>query len=133
MAIEDEDQSIDLVALFGGTPFRGDRFSVYVPNKDRDGASINQRYWVDAFLSLFAEINGGASALPAMTGVWRNPETGHHVVEEPIVIYTFIDAPAFAERLGEVVRLVKRMGRDTNQGEIAMEFNGEFFTTAVFD
>lgn len=129
---EESGSPIDLVAAFDGQPMRADRFSIYIPNKDRTGAPVAQAPWVDAFLDLLTDINGGASALPAMTGAWRDPETGIVVIEEPVVVYTFIDAAQFESRLGEIVELVKKMGRETNQGEVAMEFNGEFFTTNRF-
>ena len=38
----------------------------------------------------------------------------------------------FVARLAELAAFVKRMGRETNQGAIALEFDGNFFTVEDF-
>jgi hypothetical protein len=55
---------VDIVAAFGGTNDYGQRFAVYIPNKDRDGAPVDQAPWIDAALRLLTDIAGGASAMP---------------------------------------------------------------------
>ena len=48
-------------------------FTVYVPNKDRDGKEIgNQRKRVLEGARLLSEINGGATAMPPVEGGWLN-------------------------------------------------------------
>ena len=123
---------IDIVEAFGGTADYGQRLAIYVPNKDRDGAPVAQQEWIDATLRLLADIGGGATAMPPVTGAWRNPETGALIIEEPVVVYVYVKPAPFVERLAELAAFVRRMGRETNQGAIALEFDGDFFTVENF-
>ena len=44
-------------------------FTIYVPNKDRNGEEIgNQRQWVLEAIRLLSEVNGGATAMPPVEG-----------------------------------------------------------------
>jgi hypothetical protein len=38
---------IDLAALFEAEPVHGERFSIYVPNKDRNSMLFSQEPWVE--------------------------------------------------------------------------------------
>ena len=64
---------LDIAALFEAEPVHGQRFSIYVPNKDREGAPVEQRPWVEAALALLSKIGGGATAMPPVEGAWLNP------------------------------------------------------------
>jgi len=123
---------IDVVAAFGGTNDYGQRFAIYIPNKDRDGAPVNQTTWIDAALWLLTDIAGGATAMPPVTGAWRNPQTGQVVIEEPVVVYAYVKPEPFVARLPDLAAFVRRMGRESNQGAIALEFGGNFFTVDDF-
>jgi hypothetical protein len=127
-----EPVEIDVVAAFGGRADYGQRFAVYVPNKDRDGAPLEQEKWVTATLRLLTDIAGGATAMPPVTGAWRNPVTGAVIIEEPVVIYAYVKPAPFVQRLPELAAFVRQMGRETNQGAIALEFDGDFFTVEDF-
>jgi hypothetical protein len=129
MMSEDE---FDIVAAFGGIA-RGERFAIYVPNKDQAGNSMDQKPWVDEFVRLLSEIGGGATAMPPVTGAWLNPETNRLVIEEPIIVYSYVYPDVLIERIGDLVELVRRMGRETNQGAVGLEYGGTFFTVEHFD
>jgi hypothetical protein len=111
----------------------GERFAVYIPNKDRNGERVEQAEWVDKALRLLSEIGGGATAMPPVTGAWLNPETQELIIEEPKVVYSYIDPELFEKRLPDLAQFVKRLGRETNQGAIAVEYGGTFFTVEKFD
>jgi hypothetical protein len=49
-----------------------------------------------------------------------------------VVVYACVKPAAFAERIGELATFVRRMGRETNQGAIALKFDGVFFTVEEF-
>jgi hypothetical protein len=83
--------------------------------------------WVDATLKLLSSICGGATAMPPIRGAWLNKATGKLVIEEPVLVYTFIEPKAFADRLSEVVDLVRAIGSKTQQGQMAIEFNQTFY------
>ena len=123
---------IDIIAALGGTTDYGQRFAIYIPSKDRDGATVDQATWIDAPLRLLTDIAGGATAMPPVTGAWRNPQTGQVVIEEPVVVYAYVRPAPFVARLPELAAFIRRMGRETNQGAIALEFDGNFFTVEDF-
>jgi hypothetical protein len=123
---------IDIVAAFGGIADYGQRFAIYIPNKDRDGLAVPQHDWIAETLKLLSEIAGGATAMPPVTGAWRNPQTGTLIIEEPVVVYAYIKPENFVRRIPELAAFIRRMGRETNQGAIALEFDGDFFTVEDF-
>ena len=128
----DSPVEIDIIAAFGGTADYGQRFAIYIPNRDRDGAAVDQAKWVSETLRLLAEVAGGATAMPPVTGAWRNPATGALIIEEPVVVYAYVKPDSFVNRLDELAAFVRRMGRETNQGAVALEFDGDFFTVEDF-
>jgi hypothetical protein len=108
-------------------------FSIYIPNKDRDGREIgDQRRWVLEALHMLAEIHGGASAMPPVEGGWRNDD-GVVVWENPVVVYSYIKPDAFVATLSRMREFLHRMGRETNQGEIAVELDERFYRIRKFD
>ena len=118
---------INIAEAFGAADGREQRFAVYIPNKDKDGNSVEQNRWVDKALSLLSSICGGATAMPPIRGAWLNESTGILVIEEPVLVYTFIEPEAFAGRLKEVVALVHEIGAQTGQDQMAIEFNQSFY------
>lgn len=108
-------------------------FSIYIPNKDQDGEEFgNQRKWVLEAVQLLAELSGGATAMPAVEGVWRN-DGGSLIREHPVVVYSYVRPTAFRAGLPRVREFLHRMGRETNQGEIAVEFQNRFYRIRVYD
>ena len=59
---------------------------------------MEQEKWVNKALLLLSEICGGATAMPPVRGAWLNEERQDLVVEEPVLVYTFIDSDKFAQR-----------------------------------
>ena len=130
--MEEDDGEIDIVGAFGATPMHGERFAIYIPNKDRDGNPVDRRKWVRAALELLSTVGGGATAMPPVTGAWLNPDTGKLIFEEPVVVYAYVKPEKFQRDLSDLVSFVKQLGRQTNQGEVALEYDGSFFTVSDF-
>jgi hypothetical protein len=108
-------------------------FTVYIPNKDRDGQEIGtQRKWVLEAIRLLSGINRGATAMPPVEGGWLNDQ-GEIIWENPVVVYSFIRPDEFLNNLPLVREFLHRVGRETNQGEIAFEFDGRFYRIRNFD
>jgi len=108
-------------------------FTVYVPNKDRFGKEFgNQRKWVLEAIRLLSELNGGASAMPPVEGGWMDDED-EIVWENPVVVYSFIRTESFLANLPRIREFLHRMGRETEQGEIAFEFADRFYRIRTFD
>ena len=95
-ATEQGAQEVDLGAALGSDGGISTQcFTVYVPNKDRDGKEIgNQRKWVLEAIRLLSEINGGATAMPPVEGGWLNDQ-GEIIWENPVLVYSFIRPDQF--------------------------------------
>ncbi|MBA4068033.1 MAG: hypothetical protein C0501_30875 [Isosphaera sp.] len=120
-------------ALGAGDDYATQCFTVYIPNQDKDGNEIgNQRKWVLEAIRLLSELNGGATAMPPVEGAWLN-DADRIIWEHPVVVYSFLHGGAFGENLPRVREFLHRMGRETNQGEIAFEFETRFYLIREYD
>jgi hypothetical protein len=107
--------------------------TLYVPNKDRDGREIgDQRRWVLEAAQLLARIGGGVTILPPVEGGWQNPNGGL-VWESPVLVYTYVRPAEFRQLMPDLRQLLHRLGRETNQGEVAVEFDGRLYRITNFD
>jgi hypothetical protein len=107
--------------------------TVYIPNKDKEDQEIGtQRRWVLDLIRLLSEMNGGATSQPAEGG-WLN-DKGTIILEQPVIVYSFVkDTSEFVKSLPRLRAFLHRLGRETNQGEIAFEFDGRFYRIRNFD
>jgi hypothetical protein len=121
------DQETDIAAIFGAEVGFSQRFAVYVPNKDRDGNSVEQDIWVERIVTVLSELCGGATVMPPMRGAWLNPESRKLIIEEPMIVYAYVEPTKFMSRIGELVNVVHEMGIRTNQGQVAFEFDGVLY------
>jgi hypothetical protein len=83
-------------------------------------------------IALLSELNGGATAMPAVEGAWVNDD-GMTVWEHPVVVYSFLRGDGFFANIARVRAFLHRMGRETSQGEVAVEFEGQFFLIREYD
>ena len=104
---------------------------LFVPSVERDGTTaIDQEHWVDASLALFGGVFGGATAYPKAKGVWRDDERGGSLVfDEPVVVHCYLTPEAIEDErsLKQLAEFCRRMGRETNQGEIGLVIADEYF------
>jgi len=125
---------VNMAEALGADPaFSMQCFTMYLPNKDKKDREFGtQRKWVLEAIRLLSAINGGATAIP-VEGGWVNDE-GELILEEPVVVYSYVaDTPKFIAELPRIREFLHRLGRDTNQGEVAFEFNDEFYRIRTFD
>lgn len=113
-------------ALGAGTPASIQKFSLYLPERDRDGEPVPEiERWIEAALHIFGQINGGATRLPVAQGYWK-PNSGEPVREPTNVVYSYIrDDKRFEANLGRLVRFIHSFGKHAKQGEVMVEFSGE--------
>ncbi|MGA2066082.1 MAG: hypothetical protein ABSG86_14000 [Thermoguttaceae bacterium] len=102
---------------------------VFVPSKDRSGAPIDQDYWVDAVLSTLGREFRGATAYPRGRGVWRDDAKGGELLkEEPVIVFSYAaEETVTMDSLGALYRVLSRMGRETNQGEVGVVIDGKYY------
>jgi hypothetical protein len=106
---------------------------LYIPNKDRYSKEFGtQRKWVLEAANLLAAIGGGVTIMSAVEGGWAD-EKKLIVWENPIIVYTFIREKEFLDNLPKLREFLHRLGRETDQGEVAVEFNNEFYRITVYD
>lgn len=128
----DDEQELDLGEALGALGEMSPQvLTLYIPNKDRAGREFGtQRKWV---LEALAQIGGGVTIIPPTEGGWLNEETGSIVWEHPVQVYSYVKADRFVARLAELRRFLHDLGRETDQGEVAFEFDGEFYRITEFD
>jgi hypothetical protein len=110
---------------------------LFVPSVERDGrTAIDQGRWVKDALKLFGQVFGGATAYPKATGVWRDDERdGLLVFDEPVVIHSYVTPEAVEkdDNLDKLGGFCRRMGRETNQGEVGLIIEGEYLAFRDFE
>lgn len=109
---------------------------LFIPSVERDGTTpVEQDHWADGALEVFGTLFGGATAYPKARGIWRDDERGGALVrDEPVVVhcYTTPEEIENADKLGRLARFCRRMGRETNQGEIGLVIGDEYFAIRDF-
>jgi hypothetical protein len=107
--------------------------TLYIPSKDSAGNDFEQRPWVEEALDLLSGIGGGATVLPPAARAWLNPETGALIREDVVLAYTYVDPDKFEASLGMLREFTHRLGRETRQGEVAVEFAGRLYKIRQYD
>lgn len=109
---------------------------LFIPSVERDGTTpVDQEYWVEAALTMFGRIFGGATAYPKATGVWRDDDRGGALVfDEPIVIHCYTTPGEVSDlaNLAEIGAFCRLLGRDARQGEVGLVVGEEYFAIRDF-
>jgi hypothetical protein len=111
----------------------GQRLTLYVPNKDRDGALIpDHAIWCIEAQEILTEIGAGATSFPPVDGTWRKPD-GSDLWEQTKIVYTYVDPDRMAKNVTRLREFLHRFGRQTNQGKVVFEFGGLFWSITVYE
>jgi hypothetical protein len=100
-----------------------------VPSHDRDEKPVtNQDMWAQTGLDTMGEIFGGATSFRAVAGVYKSQESGRLLHDCPIMIESYVKQEVLEdhERVKELLRFCKRMGRETKQEAVALVVNNVF-------
>jgi hypothetical protein len=126
---------LDLGASLGAEPAESfEVLTLYLPDRDRTGNELGtQRKWVLEAAQLLSGIGGGATIEPAAEGVWFDAERDNFLWERTVRVFTFINPDAFLARLPELREFLHRFGRETRQGEVAIELAGRFWRIRTFE
>jgi hypothetical protein len=121
-------------ALGASAPASVQVLTLYIPDKDREGNELGtQRQWVLEAAERLAPMGRGVTIMPPAEGAWYDEENDRIVWEHPVLGYTYIVPEPFLQRLGELREFLHRMGRETNQGEVVCEFDGQFYRITSYD
>lgn len=136
-------REINLAELIGALVAASvQQLTLYIPHKDRDGKSVKDiNKWITEAQKLLTVIGGGATTMPPADGSWikKDIDTIEKIKNEDIVwekttiIYTYVYPDRFEKNLKSLREFLHRFGRKTNQGEVAFEFDGEFFRIREYD
>ena len=108
--------------------------TLYLPDKDKDGKPIkNLNKWITEAQKVLSAIGGGCTSMAPADGTWFNPENKNIVFEKTVIMYTYIDPDLFEENAKVLREFLHRFGRETNQGEVALEFDGKFYHVRKYD
>lgn len=111
----------------------GQRLTLYVPNKDQDDHLIeNHERWCKEAQSLLTDIGNGATAFPPVDGTWRKPD-GTDLWELTKIIFTYVDPDKLEANAKRLREFLHRFGRETKQGKVVFEFDGQFWAIVKYD
>ena len=107
---------------------------VFVPSRTRDGKELDHDYWCHEALQEMARLFGGATAL-AGVGAWRDDERDAAIKQEgvSIVVSLMAEEEWNEENVVALGTFLKRMGRETAQGEVGIVVQGRYFPIRSFD
>lgn len=109
---------------------------LFIPSVERDGqTAFDQGLWVDSALEMFGRVFGGATAYPRAKGIWRDEERdGALIKDEPVLIHCYMRPEDIEDegKQAELGRFCRRLGRETNQGEIGLVVGDEYFAVTDF-
>jgi hypothetical protein len=109
---------------------------LFVPSVERDGeTSIDQDSWVDEALELFGRVFGGATAYPRAKGIWRDDDRdGKLVKDNPVVVHCYMEPQAIKDphKQAKLGAFCRRLGRDSNQGEVGLIVGDEYLAITDF-
>jgi hypothetical protein len=133
---EGDAMSERIAASLGATrPAGTSLFVLFVPSVDRYGEPIDHDYWVDQALHTFATLFRGATAYPRGRGRWRDDErAGALVADEPTVVTCYAAPQDITdEALARLRTFLHRLGREAQQGEVGIVFDGQYYGITEYD
>lgn len=103
-------------------------FVLFVPSKDKDGNDLpDQDIWATAAADMFTRVFGGATEMPPAKGKWYNEQSDEIITEAVVLVHSYArDSAITHEALERIAAFCHRMGRETNQGEVALLVDGVF-------
>lgn len=109
----------NLSEVFGAAKVESTLLVLFIPSVDRDSLPIDREMWVQAALVLLGRLFGGATAMPAGRGVWRDDSAGGSLVfDSPVLIHCYTSDSEIDRHASELHLFLRRLGKETNQGAV---------------
>jgi hypothetical protein len=101
---------------------RQDILILIIPSHDKDEKPLkNQDMWAGQAMEIFKDLYEGATAFATFAGIYLTDD-GRTLHDKPILIESYASRADLEdkERLNELVRFCKRMGREAKQDAVAL-------------
>ncbi len=111
-------------------------FVLFIPSKDKNDKDLRDvELWASAAGEKLTELFGGATEMPPAKGKWFNDQSNKVIRESVVLIHSYAtEAKANDEkRIRTLAEFLHRMGRETNQGEVAVVIDGVFHRIQKFN
>jgi hypothetical protein len=109
---------------------------LFIPSVERDGTTaVDQNRWSEDAMKMLGTVFGGATSFPRAPGVWRDDERdGALVFDEPVMVWSLVAPESLNDEktLDELQLFCRRMGRETDQGEIGLVVDNEYYAITNF-
>ena len=118
------------------TELNGVLFVLFIPSKDQKGKDLrDQDMWANAAGDMLTNIFGGSTEMPPAKGKWLNDKTKEIITEKIILIHSYArESDANNEdKIRVLASFLHRMGKETNQGEVAVVIDGVFHRIRKFN
>jgi hypothetical protein len=110
---------------------------LFIPSHARDKSRLkDQAEWASQALELMGKLYGGATGFTNLTGIWRDDENdGQLLDDKPIMIQSLAKREDVEDqaKIGELATFLKRMGKTTKQGAVAVVFNNAIHFISSYD
>ena len=116
-------------------PVGASQVVLFVPDRNRVGAFIDQDYWVDQALGILGKLFRGATAFPPGRGVWRDDDVGEKILkEQTVMVVSYVNPKLLtAHALRSLRDFLHRLGRETQQGEVGVVINSKYYGISRYD
>ncbi len=102
---------------------------IVVPSHDKRKAPLSsQSEWANAGMTLLADLYQGATAFANLKGIFKT-EDGHYLHDEPILLESYANNADIedVDKLNQLVRFLKKMGKETDQNTVMVIIGTAFF------
>lgn len=110
---------------------------LFIPSHARDKSRLrDQAEWASQALELMGKLYGGATGFSGLTGIWRDDDNGGQLLDDkPIMIQSLAKRTDVEDqaKIGELGNFLKRMGKTTKQGAVAVVFNNAIHFISKYD
>lgn len=110
---------------------------LFVPSHARDNSKLNdQTAWASEALELMGKLYGGATGFTQLCGIWRDDKNGGQLLNDrPIMIQSLAKREDVENqaKIDALANFLKRMGKSTKQGAVAVIVNNAIHFISKFD